>query len=176
MASSETKKSPNLWLWGCAIGCGTLLLAGAAFTLGGYLFVVRGMDQAKTDALKSFAANYAIYQQSGRLERDQETVFAELLQLTSREDTSFMAAVIADYLLKESISAKDDAEKQLCLMTATELRDLLRDNPRAGLSEMADFVTHHPKLKAHFYPEEKAAVSKEPPLPWQKHQENKPDK
>jgi len=155
---------------GCSVAAVFLFVTVTAVSIGGYLLLARSMNEVKTSALDSFNANFARYEHEGRLDPEKRTLFAELLAISNRDETSFMVVAIADYLLEQSVDGIMESERQVSTATAGELRDLMGKNPGAGLSEMSDFITDHPQLKAHFLPEEPepARVEPEPPLPWQK--------
>lgn len=153
----------------CAVAAGFLLVTITAVTIGGYLLVARSMDEVKTSALDSFAENFARYEREGRLDGERRTVFAELLALSRRDETSFMVVAICEYLLEQSVEGTADPQRQQSTATAVELRALMNQNPRAGLTEMSNFITDHPQLKAHFLPEPEAVhAQQQPPVPWQK--------
>ena len=149
MNGEQQPKKDRTWMVACGIGCGALIVLGGLLAIGGYFVARKGLAQASKGLGRVFAEEYAGAKADGKFSEEEEAVFGELATLTQREGTAFMVIPMA-MVTMTACTEGDEEQREQCLVVASELRDLLRSKPNAGVMDLTEVMAKHPELAGEF--------------------------
>ena len=142
-------KSGHPWLWGCGIGCGVLLIVGGLLTVSGVMFVGRQMGEVRVEGLKEIERSLAEARAGESLSAEEDEVYAELLELVKREETSFFTSMAAMMFIGLALEGEEEDTAE-GLEAAKDLVELLRKDPGAGMTKLGELMARHPGIDKDF--------------------------
>ena len=130
----------NKWLWGCGIGCGTLILLVGLMAVGiSQLGLGEKAKTAMTNELEKF---YNELKEKGTLKPELQEPIAEIITLLRRPETPFLAGATITGLVTECMTNEAiGVEKALPMVS--DLRDLLKQKPEPSLDDVDKLCDKH---------------------------------
>jgi hypothetical protein len=141
-----TKKADKSTLAkGCAIGCGVLIVLAIFLGIGGFFVGGSMMDKLGGTMTTRLAEDFAVLKDTGQVPDGDAALYQEIVDLAQRPGTTFFGALLATTIVTTNLEDGeiDDAERQ----EANDTRDLLQENPEAGMFAVNSFMENHPGLK-----------------------------
>ena len=145
---AQAPKQKLRLLKGCALGCGGLIVLMLLLTALGILLRGHIAGFLRASFAGQYTSNCYKARENGKLAEANDEVFSDVMVSIQRPETGLMAAVYACVLLERRLAATDTASREKAVSAATDLRELLYNEPAAGFKMITGIIQKYPELSA----------------------------
>jgi hypothetical protein len=137
------------WLLTCGIGCGLIVLLAAVLIVGAAVMGTAALKEVKGEVVAALPGELEALKALGKLSEEQQKIFDELVSICQRPESSMSAAFATAFLIEAAKTAKE-GEAQQVVDASMQLRDILRDKPGAGMTDLVPLLEQFPDLQRQF--------------------------